>query len=77
VSRRKFPLHVRKLPGITWVGAIIKINGKRVKTIGRARITVLVNLTGFPKGTFVLSITATTSDGRSVTGTRTYHTCVP
>jgi hypothetical protein len=35
-----------------------------------------VNLTGFRKGTFVLSISAKTSDGRSVTGTRTYHTCV-
>lgn len=77
VSKRKFTIHVRTLSGITWVGAVIKINHKRVKTVGRARIKALINLVGLPKGTFVLSITAKTSDGRSVTGTRTYHTCVP
>jgi NHL repeat len=77
VSKRKFTIHVRKLPGITWVSAVIKINGKRVKSVGRAHITALVNLVGLPKGTFVLSITARASNGQSVTGTRTYHTCVP
>jgi alpha-tubulin suppressor-like RCC1 family protein len=77
VSRRKFTIHMRTLPGIKWVSAVIKINGKRVRTVGRAHITALVNLVGLPKGTFVLSITAKASNGRTVTGTRTYHTCVP
>lgn len=77
VSRRRFTIHVRTLPGITWVAAVIKLNHQRVKTLGRAHITALVNLLGLPKGTFVLSITAKASDGQSVTGTRTYHTCVP
>jgi YVTN family beta-propeller protein len=77
VSHRRFTIHVRTLPGITWVSAVIKINGKRVKTLGRAHITALVNLVGLPKGTFVLSITAKASNGQTVTGTRTYHTCVP
>jgi len=77
VSKRRFTIHVRTLPGITWVSAVIKINGKRVKSVGRAHITALVNLVGLPKGTFVLSITAKASNGQSVTGTRTYHTCVP
>jgi NHL repeat len=76
VSKRKFTIHVRKLPGITWVSAVIKINHKRVKTVGRSHITALVNLVSLPKGTFVLSITAKASNGQSVTGTRTYHTCV-
>ena len=77
VSRRRFVVHVRKLPGITWVGAVIKINHKRIKTLGRSHITALVNLVSLPKGTFVLSITAKASNGQTVTGTRTYHTCVP
>jgi hypothetical protein len=77
VSKRRFTIHVRKLSGITWVSAIIEINHKRIKTLGRAHITALVNLVGLPQGTFVLTITAKTSDGRTVTGTRTYHTCVP
>jgi hypothetical protein len=62
---------------VTWVGAVIKINHRRIKSIGRSHISAYVNLVGLPKGTFVLSITATASDGRKVTGTRTYHTCVP
>jgi hypothetical protein len=77
VSKRRFTIHVRTLPGITWVSAVIKIDGRRIKTLGRSHITALVNLVGLPKGTFVLSITAKASDGQSVTGTRTYHTCVP
>jgi hypothetical protein len=77
VSHRRFTIHVRTLPGITWVSAIIKINHKRIKTLGRSHIAALVNLVGLPKGTFVLSITARASNGQSVTGTRTYHTCVP
>lgn len=77
VSRRRFTVHVRTLPGITWVAAVIKINHKSIKSLGRSHISALVNLTGLPKGTFVLSITAKASNGQSVTGTRTYHTCVP
>ena len=77
VSRRHFLLHVRRYPGVTWIGAVIKINHKRIRTLGRSHITALVDLRGLPKGTFVLSITATASDQRKVTGTRTYHTCVP
>jgi hypothetical protein len=30
---------------------------------------------GLPKGRFTVSITATASDGRTVTGKRTYNTC--
>lgn len=77
VSHREFTIHVRKLRGITWVSAVIKINHKRIKTLGRAHITALVNLVGLPKGTFVLSITAKASNGQSAAGTRTYHTCAP
>ncbi len=77
VSRRRFTIHVRSYPGITWIGASITINHKRVKTVGRAHIGALISLVGLPKGTFVLSITATASNGRKVTGRRTYHTCVP
>ncbi|HEY6757901.1 MAG TPA: hypothetical protein VI318_00350 [Baekduia sp.] len=51
------------------------VNGKRVKTIARARITAPVNLKGLPAGKAKVSITATASDGRTVTGTRTYRTC--
>lgn len=76
VSKRRFTIHVRVLPGITWASVVIKLNHKRVKTLGRSHITALVNLAGLPKGTFVLSITAKATNGQTVTEKRTYHTCV-
>lgn len=77
VSRRHFTIRIRKLRGVTFVSAVVKVNGKRVKTVKRARISAPVDLTGLPKGRFVVTITAKASDGRTVTGTRTYHTCAP
>jgi DNA-binding beta-propeller fold protein YncE len=77
VSKRKFTIHVHDLPRLTWASAVIKINQKRIKTLGGTHITALVNLTGLPKGTFVLSITAKATNGQTVTEKRTYHTCVP
>jgi hypothetical protein len=73
----RFTIRIHKLPGITFVGAVVKVRGKRVKTVKRSRITAPIDLSGLPKGRFKVSITATTSDRRSVTGTRTYHTCAP
>ncbi|HEV7752223.1 MAG TPA: hypothetical protein VGO71_11810 [Baekduia sp.] len=75
ISRRAFTIRIRKLPGVTFTSAVVKVNGKRVKTIARARITAPVNLKGLPAGKAKVSITATASDGRTVTGTRTYRTC--
>jgi hypothetical protein len=75
VSGRTLTIQVRKLPHVTWVGATVKVNGKRFKTIKRSQVTRPIKLTGLPTGKFVLAITAKTSDGRSVTAKRTYHTC--
>jgi hypothetical protein len=56
---------------------VVKLRGKRVKTVTRSRISAPINLVGLPKGTYKVSVTATASDGRTVTDTRTYHTCAP
>ena len=76
VSRRHFTIHIRKLPGITFVSATVTLNHKRVKVLHGKQLTAAIDLRGLPKGTFTASITAKTSDGRTVTGKRTYHTCV-
>jgi CSLREA domain-containing protein len=75
VSRRHFIIHIRKLPGITFVSATVKVNGKRVKVFRGSQLTAPVDLRGLPKGLFTVSITAKTSDGRTVTGKRSFHTC--
>jgi hypothetical protein len=63
------------VPGVTFVSAVVKLRGKRVKTLKGRRITAPIDLRGLPKGTYRVSITAKTSDGRSVSDARTYHTC--
>jgi hypothetical protein len=75
LSKRSFTIRIRKLPGVTWVSAVVKVRGKRVKTIKRSRITAPVNLRGLPKGRFTVAITAKAADGRIASGKRTYHTC--
>ncbi len=75
LSKRSFTIRIRKLAGVTWVSAAVRVHGKRVKTIKRSRITAPVNLRGLPKGRFTVAITAKAADGRVVTGKRTYHTC--
>jgi sugar lactone lactonase YvrE len=71
----RLTIRIRKLPGITFTGAIVKVRGKRVKTVKRSRITKPIVLTGLPTGRFAVTITASTSDGRTVTGKRIYHAC--
>ena len=68
-------IRIRKLPGITWAGAKVRVRGKLVRTIKRSRVAAPVNLTGLPRGRFTVAITATATDGRAVTGRRSYHTC--
>ncbi len=75
VSLRELTIRLRDVPHVKWVGVTVKVNGKRAKTVKRSQITRLVKLTGLPLGRLALSITAVTSDRRSVTAKRTYETC--
>ena len=53
----------------------MRVNGKRVKTIKRSRITAPVDLRSLPKGRFSVEIRVKLADGRTVKGTRKYRTC--
>ena len=80
VSRRKFRIRIRERRGIHIEAAVLLLNGRRIKVVKRKvfrrkRHTATINLRGLPKGTFKLKITVLTSEGNSLTGTRTYHTC--
>jgi hypothetical protein len=77
VSRRKFTIRIRRVPHVKFVSAVVKVNGTRVKTIKRKRITAPVNLIGLPKGRFKVTISARTSTGETIKGARAYHTCAP
>ena len=76
VSGRTLTIRLRRRRHVRWVVEKVHVNGRLFETIRRAELTRPVELRGLPRGTFVLSITARTRDGRSVTATRTYRTCV-
>ena len=74
VSRRSLRIRLVRPKTTALVSAVVLVNGKRVKTVKGTRITAPVDLKGLPKGRFTVKITATTADGRTVSGVRRYRT---
>ena len=77
ISRRSFRIRIRRPGGKALRSAQVFVNGKRVRVVRGARLRSPVNLRGLPKGLVRVRITVTTVDGKRVTGTRSYLTCVP
>lgn len=76
-SRRTFKIRLRIPKGKKPVSAVVKVNGKKVKTLTGKRITAPVDLRGLAKGQFTVSITVKLDSGKSLTGARKYKTCTP
>jgi hypothetical protein len=76
-SRRSFTIRLRQRRRDPLVSAVVRVNGKKVKTVRKGRITAPVKLTGLPKGRFTVRISAKTRSGKTVTGVRRYKTCAP
>ena len=72
---RSFKIHIRKHAGLNYLTASVFVAGRSVGVIRGSRLTAGVNLRGLPQGTFKIKIVVVTSDGRVISGTRTYHTC--
>jgi hypothetical protein len=77
VSRRAFRIRIRVPRGKKALSATVRVNGKRVRVVRGKRLRAPVRLRGLPKGTFKVRITIRLTNGKRVTGVRTYHTCVP
>ena len=75
LSKRSFRIRLKLPKGVTPASATVLVNRKRVTTAKGERLTAGVNLKGLPKGTYTVSITLKTADGRSVKATRRYKTC--
>jgi hypothetical protein len=75
LSRRNFPMRVRMPAGVTARSARISINGKVKKTVTGAGLAKQIDLRGLPAGKVKVKVAVTTTDGRTVTDTRTYRTC--
>jgi hypothetical protein len=75
-SRRRFRIRIRKLAGVRLAAVAVYVNGKPVEVVKGKRLTAPVDLRGLPRGTVSVRIEAATLDGRRMTHTRKYRTCV-
>jgi hypothetical protein len=74
VSRRHFRIHLRN-HGLHPLKATVFLNGKRVKVIKGKHLAAEIDLRGLPKGKVKVRLTISYREGKTLTGTRTYHTC--
>jgi hypothetical protein len=77
LSKRAFTIHIRRIAGLTYRKVTVYVNGHSVSVTEGTKISAPVNLRGLPKGRYIVKITVLTTTGKTLTGTRTYHTCVP
>jgi hypothetical protein len=74
VSRRYFRIKVRRKYWPILVGVTIKMP-KTTRVLRRVPWGTIVDLRGLPRGRFAVRITALTTTGRTIRGTRHYRTC--
>jgi hypothetical protein len=74
LSRRYFRIRVRKKFQPILVGVTIKMP-KTTRILKRKPWGTIVDLRGLPKGRFAVKITALTTTGKTLKGTRHYRTC--
>lgn len=75
-SSRAFALRIQQPHGYPHVvSAEVFLGKRRVRTLTTRSLHEKVVLHGLPKGAFTIRIVARTSSGKTLVGTRTYHTC--
>jgi hypothetical protein len=77
LSRRDLVIHVNQTKGVIYRRVAAAIDGRPVAVLRGSRTHARFALKGLPKGAYKLRITLTTTTGRTVSGTRVYHTCLP
>ncbi len=77
VSRRKLRLRLRKPSGTRIVFAEIRVAGRPTRTVSGRALSAAIDLRGLPRGRFRVRVRVVLSNGRVVSGTRTYRTCAP
>jgi hypothetical protein len=75
LSRRQISIKLAKVTGTTVTKTTVQVAGKTVRTVTGKALRAPVDLRGLPKGTFVVQLKLKLSDGRTLSGKRTYRTC--
>jgi hypothetical protein len=77
-SSRHIRIHVRVPSGSKLRRVIVRVNGRRVKTMTGRKASANVELVNLPcsKGATTIEVAVTLSNGKTVTSRHTYHLCV-
>ena len=78
VSRRRFPIHIRRPAGTSYTSIAVTVNGRtklRLKGLKAKKVKATVSLKGLPAGKVTVKIAAVTASGRKAVSKRTYKTC--
>jgi hypothetical protein len=76
-SRRTFAIRLSEPRRGHLVRAAVFVDGRRVKVVRGKRLRARVNLSGLPRGRYVVRVVARTNTGRTLVRTRRYRTCTP
>jgi hypothetical protein len=78
VSGRKFIIHIRSATYDPFKSVVVTLLGRKVKVVHRSgEYIATISLKGLPRGVFTIRVKAITVRGNRLSGSRTYHTCVP
>jgi hypothetical protein len=78
LSRREFRIHLRNPAYDPLKRVIVTLRKRRLAVERRnGRIAATIDLRGLPRGAFTVRIAALTVLGHRLSGSRTYHTCIP
>jgi Abnormal spindle-like microcephaly-assoc'd, ASPM-SPD-2-Hydin len=75
-SRRVVTIRFNAPKGQSFTAAKILLHGKTIKKLGAGDVKAKISLKGLPRGRFTLQVRATTAEGKHLTQTRHYVTCV-
>lgn len=75
ISRRTIRLHLPRAVANTYQAIDVYINGRRSTRVRRQRGSVLIRLSGRPRGTYTVKIVATRRHGAAITVVRHYRSC--
>jgi hypothetical protein len=76
LSRRAFRIHLLDPKNDPFKRVTVRLRGRRIVTSRKADvISAFIDLQGFSKGTFTISVRVLTVLGHHINGSRTYHTC--
>jgi len=74
-ARKTFRIRVTRLTGVTYKTIEVRVNGRRVKRLTGERASATVVLRRLSSGRLVVKVSASSTDGRTVSTTRRYRAC--